>query len=49
MTEMDYDLLYKVVLVGDAGVGKTCILNRYIKGIEPKSQGPTIGVEFATK
>jgi len=38
-----------VVLVGDAAVGKTCLLNRYIKGTIPKQKTPTIGVEFATK
>jgi Rab family protein len=45
----DYNHLYKIVLVGDAGVGKTHLLNRYIKGTLPKNNVPTIGVEFATK
>jgi len=45
----DYTHLYKIVLVGDAGVGKTHILNRYIKGNLPKNPAPTIGVEFATR
>jgi len=35
--------------VGDAGVGKTHLLSRYIKGSLPKNKYPTIGVEFATK
>jgi Rab family protein len=35
--------------VGDAGVGKTHIISRFIKGQLPKHQFPTIGVEFATK
>ena len=43
------NLFFKVVLVGDAGVGKTHLLNRYIKNSLPKSVGPTIGVEFATR
>ena len=30
-------------------MGKTCLLSRYIKNTLPKSLGPTIGVEFATK
>ena len=30
-------------------VGKTCLLSRYLKNQLPKTQGPTIGVEFATK
>ena len=38
-----------VILVGDAGVGKTYLLSRYIKGSLPKNKHPTIGVEFATK
>ncbi len=45
----NYTHLYKIVLVGDAGVGKTHILNRYVKGQFPKNAAPTIGVEFATK
>ena len=45
----NYDFLYKIVLVGDAGVGKTHILSRYIKGTLPKSPQATIGVEFATR
>jgi len=45
----DYDHLYKVVLVGDATVGKTHLLSRYIKGTLPKAPTATIGVEFATR
>jgi Rab family protein len=41
--------LCKIILVGDASVGKTHLLNRYIKGTLPKHNVPTIGVEFATK
>eukprot|EP00397_Hematodinium_sp_SG-2012_P024775 GEMP01025828.1.p1 GENE.GEMP01025828.1~~GEMP01025828.1.p1 ORF type:complete len:234 (+),score=37.08 GEMP01025828.1:69-704(+) len=48
-TEDDYDHLYKVVLVGDATVGKTHLLSRYIKGTLPKAPTATIGVEFATR
>jgi GTPase SAR1 family protein len=45
----DYSFLFKIILVGDAGVGKTHLLSRYIKGSLPKNKFPTIGVEFATK
>jgi Ras-related protein Rab-11A len=44
-----YDCLFKVVMIGDSGVGKSNLLMRYTKGefnIESKT---TIGVEFATK
>ena len=36
-------------MVGDAGVGKTHLLTRYIKGKLPQNKPSTIGVEFATK
>mmetsp|Transcript_83295 Transcript_83295/g.130013 ORF Transcript_83295/g.130013 Transcript_83295/m.130013 type:complete len:217 (-) Transcript_83295:55-705(-) len=45
----DYDHLFKIVLVGDATVGKTHLLSRYMKGVLPSSPAPTIGVEFATR
>jgi GTPase SAR1 family protein len=35
--------------VGDTGVGKTHLLNKYVKGVLPRNPVPTIGVEFATK
>ena len=38
-----------VVLVGDATVGKTHLLSRYVKGTLPKAPTATIGVEFATR
>lgn len=38
-----------VILIGDVSVGKTCLLSRYLRNQLPKTQGPTIGVEFATK
>lgn len=45
----DYDFLFKVVLVGDSGVGKSNLISRFTRGefhLESKS---TIGVEFATR
>ena len=45
----EYDYLYKVVLIGDSGVGKSNLLSRFTRNefnLESKS---TIGVEFATK
>ncbi len=44
-----YDCLFKVVMIGDSGVGKSNLLMRYTKGeFNPESKS-TIGVEFATK
>merc|ERR1719502_1388337 len=45
----DYDYLFKVVLIGDSGVGKSNLLSRFTRNefcLESKS---TIGVEFATR
>ena len=47
--EQDYDYLFKIVLIGDSGVGKSNILSRFTRNefcLESKS---TIGVEFATR
>ena len=42
-------MLFKLVLIGDMGVGKTHLLERYKTGQLPSTQPPTIGVEFASK
>mmetsp|Transcript_17271 Transcript_17271/g.21268 ORF Transcript_17271/g.21268 Transcript_17271/m.21268 type:complete len:251 (-) Transcript_17271:36-788(-) len=44
-----YDFLFKIVLIGDSGVGKTCLLARYRKNEFTYDTKHTIGVEFATK
>lgn len=44
-----YDMLYKIVLVGDSGVGKTNLLTRFTKNEFSLESKTTIGVEFATK
>ncbi|KAG3097003.1 Ras-related protein [Phytophthora idaei] len=47
--EDEYDYLFKIVLIGDSGVGKSNLLSRFTRNefnLESKS---TIGVEFATK
>jgi Ras-related protein Rab-11A len=46
--EDETDFVYKIVLSGDMGVGKSNILQRYYKGVFAR-QVPTIGVEFLTK
>jgi len=39
----------KVILLGSSGVGKTSILNKYVKNIFHDNLKPTIGVDFANK
>lgn len=41
-----YKYLFKVVLIGDASVGKTCLIRRYAKGQFIGNPGATIGVDF---
>jgi hypothetical protein len=41
------DYLFKAVLIGDSGVGKSNLLSRFAKGEFRLDSKPTIGVEFA--
>jgi len=45
----DYDYLFKVVVAGNSGVGKTSLLNRYVEGFVPTGHFTTIGVDFKIK
>lgn len=47
--KQDYDVLFKIVLIGDSGVGKSNILLRYTKDKFNSHSTQTIGVEFATR
>ena len=47
--ETKYDHLYKIIIIGDASVGKTALLSKYLKGVFPNSPLPTVATEFATK
>lgn len=42
-------MLFKIVLVGNAGVGKTCLVRQFTTGKYPTRQGATIGVDFLIK
>ena len=47
--EENYDLIFKLILIGDSGVGKTNILSRYINNEFSFSTQSTVGVEFGSK
>lgn len=50
MSEEDtYDLLYKIIIVGDTCVGKSNILSRYIKNVFREDSKSTVGVELGNK
>ncbi len=43
------DILFKICIFGDGGVGKTTLLNRYLTGLFKDDSGITIGVDFHLK
>ena len=49
MEKEPYDLLFKLILIGDSSVGKSNILLKYLKGEFDKNSKATVGVEFGTK
>ncbi len=47
--ETNYELLYKIIIIGDAAVGKSNILSRYAKNEFCENQKSTVGVELGIK
>ena len=49
MDSEEYDFSYEILLVGNAQVGKSSILSKYIDGTFDEVYTPTIGMEFKFK
>ena len=43
------EYLFKILLLGDASVGKSCIITRYVDNTFSQNTMNTIGVEFKLK
>jgi len=44
-----FDYLFKFIIIGDAGAGKSCILHQFIENKFKKGSSHTIGVEFGSR
>uniref|UniRef100_A0A8D0RGH3 Ras-related protein Rab-19 n=2 Tax=Sus scrofa TaxID=9823 RepID=A0A8D0RGH3_PIG len=45
----NFDYLFKVILVGDSNVGKTCVVQHFKSGVYTEAQQNTIGVDFTVR
>ena len=43
-----YDLSFKMIVIGDAGVGKSCLTTKATKDVFDESYSATVGFEFLT-
>lgn len=44
-----FDFLFKIILIGDTNVGKTCVLQNFKSGVFSDKQQNTIGVDFTVR
>ena len=49
MSEEEYEMMVKVIIIGDSSVGKTNIMSRYLKNQFLENSKATVGVEFGAK
>ncbi|XP_049631542.1 ras-related protein Rab-19 [Suncus etruscus] len=45
----NFDYLFKVILIGDSNVGKTCVVQHFTSGLYSEAQQNTIGVDFTVR
>jgi Ras-related protein Rab-43 len=49
VSEESFDFLFKIVVIGDCGIGKTSLVQRFKSGVFTERYTNTIGVDFAMK
>ena len=47
-TQTHFDALFKIIIIGDSGIGKSCILKRLIDEDFLDDHDVTVGVEFGS-
>ena len=47
-THSYHDALFKVIIIGDTGVGKSCVLKRLVENDFKEEHDVTVGVEFGS-
>ncbi|XP_006185413.2 ras-related protein Rab-19 [Camelus dromedarius] len=45
----NFDYLFKIILIGDSNVGKTCVVQHFKSGVYAEGQQNTIGVDFTVR
>ncbi|XP_037370314.1 ras-related protein Rab-19 isoform X2 [Talpa occidentalis] len=45
----NFDYLFKIILIGDSNVGKTCVVQHFRSGVFTETQQNTIGVDFTVR
>ena len=46
--QINFDLSFKIIVIGDSGVGKSCLTNNAVKNIFDDAYNATVGFEFFT-
>ncbi|XP_063052073.1 ras-related protein Rab-19 isoform X2 [Engraulis encrasicolus] len=49
LEEDAFDFLFKIILIGDTNVGKTCVVHSFKTGVFLERQQNTIGVDFSVR
>jgi len=44
----DYNYLFKLIIIGDSNVGKSCLMMQFLENKFKTNIDPTIGVEFGS-
>ena len=47
-TQTYFDALFKIIIIGDSGIGKSCVLKRLIDDDFLDEHDVTVGVEFGS-